>query len=136
MSISEHGPDRKTVISTIWIFYLFNILYADVLNMMGGSAPSADAAELIEALISPGMLLGTAIFLETAMVMIILSRVLKYDINRWVNVVVAALHALGVVASLFVGAPTIYYAFFVAVEVTALLFIVRYAWTWKAPVNG
>ena len=136
MQVNKHGSEKRIVISTIWIFYLFNILYADILNIMGGKAPSADEAELIETLISPEMLLGTAFFIETAMVMIILSRVLKYGINRWLNIVVALLHTLGVVASVFVGTPTIFYIFFVVVEVSALLFIVWYAWTWAKLQNG
>jgi len=70
-----------------------------------------------------------------AMVMIVLSRFLKYGINRWVNIIVATLHALGAVASLFVAAPAIH-IFFVVVEVSALLFIVWYAWTWAEPQNG
>jgi hypothetical protein len=136
MQVSKHGTDRRAVISTLWIFYLFNILYADVLNLIGGEAPSADAAELVETLRSPEMLLGAAIFLETAMVMIVLSRVVKYGPNRWINLVVALLHALAVVASVFVGTPTIFYIFFVVVEVSTLLFIVWYAWTWAKPQNG
>jgi len=124
--------DRKIILSTIWIFYLFNILYADVLNLMG-EVPPTDGAELIETLLSPEMLLGAAVFLETAMVMIILSRVLKYGVNRWSNIVVATLHTMGVTASLFVGAPTIFYIFFAGVEITTSLFIVWYAWTWTKP---
>lgn len=132
---NKHGIDRRAVFSTLWIFYLFNILYADVLSLMGSEAPSADAAELIETLTSPEMLLGAAILLETAMLMIILSRVLKHGANRWLNIVVALLHTLAVVASLFVGTPTIFYIFFVVVEVSTLLFIVGYAWTWAEPQN-
>lgn len=135
MQVSKHGTDRRVVMSTLWIFYLFNILYADVLNLMEGKAPSADAAVLIENILSPVMLLGVAIFLETAMVMIVLSRMLKYGANRWINIAVALLHTLGLVASLFVGTPTIFYIFFVAIEIPTLLFIVRYAWTWPEPQN-
>ena len=135
MQVERHGPDRRVIVSTMWIFYLFNILYADVLSLMGWKAPSADGAELIETLLSPEMLLGAAILLETAMVMIVLSRVLKYATNRWINIVVALLHTLAVVASPFVGTPTIFYIFFVVVEVSALLFIVWYAWTWAEPQN-
>jgi hypothetical protein len=119
----------------MWIFYLFNILYADVLSLMGWKAPSADGAELIETLVSPEMLLGAAILLETAIVMIVLSRVLRYNANRWINIAVALLHTVAVVASLLVGTPTIFYIFFVVVEVSALLFIAWYAWTWAEPQN-
>lgn len=123
--------NRKVILSTLWIFYAINILYADVLNLMGEASPtSEEASELVNELISPEMLLGTAFFLELAMVMIVLSRLLKYSINRWMNIVIASLHALGLLASLFVGTPAIYYMFFVGVELIALLSIIRYSWTW------
>ena len=135
MQVNKYSKDRRMVFSTIWIFYLFNILYADILTIMGRKAPFVKAAELIETLISPEMLLGTALFLETAMIMIIFSHVLKYGINRWLNITVALLHTLGLVVSLFVGTPTIFYIFFAVVEILALLFIVWYAWSWSEPQN-
>ncbi|OAN60691.1 hypothetical protein A8B79_09215 [Balneola sp. EhC07] len=124
--------DPKVILSTLWIFYVLNILYADVLNLMSEAvATTSEAEELINTLLSPEMLLSTAIFLELAMVMVILSRLLKYGMNRWANIIVASLHTLGLIASVFVGTPMIFYIFFVVVEVSALLFIIWYAWSWK-----
>lgn len=124
--------DPNVILSTLWIFYVLNILYADVLNLMSEAvATTSEAEELINTLLSPEMLLSTAIFLELAMVMVILSRLLKYGMNRWANIIVASLHTLGLIASVFVGTPTIFYIFFVVVEVSALLFIIWYAWSWK-----
>lgn len=130
--------NRHAVLSTLWVFYVVNILYADVLNLMGEASPTTEEGlELINTLVSPEMLLGTAVFLELAMVMIVLSRLLKYRINRWTNITIASLHAPGLLASLFVGTPTIYYMFFVMVEFITLLFIIRYAWTWiQSEVNN
>ena len=136
MEASKKVVDRKVILSTIWIFYLFNILYADVLNMMGEMPTnSANGVELIESLLSPEMLLGAAIFLETAMVMIVLSRLLKYRINRCANIIIGVLHTLGVTGSLFVGTPTIFYIFFAVVEISTSLFIVWYAWTWTQSLS-
>lgn len=125
--------DRKAILSTLWVFYLINIIYADILNILGesGSTKALESEELINTLVSSEMLLVSAIFLEIAMVMIVLSRLLKYGINRWANIIIATLHTLGLLASLFVGALKIYYVFFVIVEIITLLYIVWYAWTWK-----
>lgn len=136
MHDSKHGTDRKMVISTVWIFYTLNTLYLNVLKILGGVTPTkAEEAELVNSLATPEMLLFAAIYLQMAMVMIVFSRLLKYGINRWANIIVATLHALGALASLFVAAPTIH-IFFVVSEVSALLFIVWYAWTWAEPQNG
>jgi len=134
MEASTLSADRRVILSTIWIFYLFNILYADVLNLMG-EMPTSEEAELIKTLLSPTILLGAAVFLETAIIMIILSRILKYSVNRWLNIIIAFLHTIGVTASIFVGTPTIYYIFFACVEITTSLFIIWYAWTWSKPQN-
>lgn len=143
MNSKKITKDRKVTLSTLWVFYILNILYADVITLMQanfsnyGSSTKAlktvEDAELVSTIASPEMLLASAIFLELGMVMIVLSRLLKYGINRWANIVIAILHTLGLLASLLVGSPTIYYIFFVIVEVITLLFIVWYAWTWPKP---
>lgn len=124
--------DRKTLLSTLWIFVTLNYLYADVLVLLGDVGPTIpEEVELVSALSSPDMLLVAAIYLEIAMVMAVLSLVLKYAMNRWANIIIATVQSLGATASLFVMTPPVFYVFFVAVEVITLLFIVRYAWTWK-----
>ncbi len=133
MISNKMNSDRRTILPLLWIFYVLNILYADVLNNMGslatiGSSPITN--ELIETLLTPEMLLIAAFILEAAMIMIILSRVLPYKINRMLNITIAALETLTVVASLFVGESTIYYRFFASVETITSIFILWYAWRW------
>lgn len=135
MTSQEATKDRKMVLSTLWIFVVLNYLFANVLKLLGGVAPTtAEEVEIVNALSTPETLLFSAIYLEMAILMVLLSRLLKYGVNRWANIIIATLHALGALASLFVMAPAIH-IFFVAVEVTALLFIVWYAWSWKESVG-
>jgi len=134
MLSNKMNSDRRTILPLLWIFYVLNILYADVLNNMGslatiGTAPATN--ELIETLLTPEMLLIAAFILEAAMLMIIVSRVLPYRINRVLNITVATLETLTVIASLFVGESTIYYRFFATVETITSIFIIYYAWRWK-----
>jgi len=101
---------------------------------MGGvPTSSSEGEELIATLLSHEMLLGAAIFLETAMLMIVLSRLLNQGTNCWVNIILGLLHTAAVIVSVFVGSLTIYYTFFVVIEVTTSLFTVWYAWTWHKP---
>lgn len=132
MQDSKHGTNRRVVISAVWIFVVLNYIYADVFILLGGhGASTAEEAELVNTLSSPAFFLVAALYLQMAMVMIILSRVLKHNINRWANILIASLHVLGGVASLFVVTNAIYYIYFVTVELIALLFIIGYAWSWK-----
>jgi len=134
MQLLKHGTDRRMVISTTWIFVVLNYLFLNIFKLLGEVTPTtAEEVELVNSMATPEMFLVSAIYLEMAMVMILLSRVLKYGINRWANIIIAALHTLGTLASLFVVAPPIFSIFFMVVEVITLLFIVWYAWTWPKP---
>ena len=132
--------DRRVLFSTVWIFVVLNYLYADVLILISGhTASTPEEAELVNSLSSPEFFLISAIYLEIAMVMAVLSRVLKYAFNRSLNILFAGLQALGAFASLFVVTNTSFYIFFVFAEIVGLLFIVWYAWTWAKPtvaLNG
>jgi len=136
MQLLNQVTDRKVILSTLWVFFILNILYADIIGIMentltGVDASTAENGELIQAILSPVMLLLIAIILELAMAMVVLSRVLKHAVNRWANIIIAIIQALVLTASLFVGSPKMYYIFFATVELTTLLFIVWYAWTWS-----
>jgi hypothetical protein len=81
--------------------------------------------------ITQGFLLGTAVLMETAIAMVLLSRVLGYRANRLVNIVAGVLHTVAVLSSMFVGTPALHSIFFAAVEVACTSFIVWFAWRWK-----
>src|SRR6056297_118672 len=141
MIIKKALKDRKVILSTLWVFFLVNIIYADIISVMevtftGYDVTTAENFELVQQILSPAMLLLVAIILELGMIMIVLSRVLKRAVNRWANIIIAIIQALVLSASLFVGSPDMYYIFFATVEYTTLLFIVWYAWTWTEPQNG
>lgn len=122
--------DRKVMLSTLWIFAVLNYIYADV---FGSKDP-----EMLKQLITGtgplqmtgGFLLGAAILMETAIAMVLLSRVLKYRANRWANIIAGIIHTAAVSLSLFVGTPALYYVFFATIEIACTLFIIWYAWTW------
>jgi hypothetical protein len=80
-----------------------------------------------------GSLLVAAILMETAIAMVLLSRVLKYRANRWANIIVGIIQTAAVSLSLFVSMPPLYYMFFAAIEIPCTLFIVWYAWKWTNP---
>jgi len=74
------------------------------------------------------LMLGGAIMGELAIAMIILSRVLKHGINRWINIVVGIV----TIAYIWGGAASYpHYIFIATVETLCLLLIVWFAWTWR-----
>jgi hypothetical protein len=128
---------RKVVLSTLWIFAMFNYLYADVYGLyfhpilqkemwkefLSGYAGTVQ--------ITQGFVLVTAILMETAIAMVLLSRLLKYQPNRWANILMGAFHTLFVSWSLIGDPPSLFYVFFAAIEIVCTLFITGYAWTWR-----
>jgi hypothetical protein len=119
-------------LSALWIFAVFNYLYADVIGLMKAET----LQELITGYagsmqITEGFLLSAAVLMETAIAMVLLSRVLRYRANRWANIIVGLLHSVSVSASMFVGSgPGLYYLFFGTIEVACTAYIVWYAWRW------
>jgi len=110
--------------SLLWVFVMFNYLYCDVITLI-------DPIKQTGPQLTQGFLLGAAILMEIPIVMILLSRILKYKINRWANIIAGTIMVAVQILTLFIGIPTIYYVFFSVVEIACVLFIVWTAWNWK-----
>ena len=118
--------DRKVILSTLWIFATLNYIYADVFTSFFNPAAQQMA-------ITQGAVLVFAILMETALAMVLLSRVLKYGANRWANIAAGVFHTAFVSWSLLGQTPMLFYVFFAAIEIACTLFIVWYAWKWTNP---
>lgn len=123
--------DTKILLSTLWIAVMLNMLKADILslNIPGAAEEVVKTAASAGASIPQLMLVG-AVMGELALVMIVLSRVLKYGINRWVNIIVGII----TIAYIWGGMASYpHYIFIATVETICLLLIVGFAWTWRNP---
>jgi hypothetical protein len=121
--------DTKVLLSTLWIVVMINMLKADILSLYIPGVTDELARTSVSAGVSiPQFMLIGAIMGNIAIAMIILSRVLKYGINRWVNIIV------GIVTIAYIwGGMSSYphYIFIASVETLCLLLIVWFAWTWR-----
>jgi hypothetical protein len=117
--------DTNTKLSTLWLFATLNYLYCDVVTLM-------DPVKHGSIQMTQGFLLGASILVEIPIAMVLLSRILAHRANRWANVIAGALMTVIQTATLFVAVPTIYYAFFSAIEIACTALIVWYAWRWAA----
>jgi hypothetical protein len=121
--------DTKVLLSTLWIVVMINMAYADILGLfIPGALEEVAKTSVSTGTTIPQLMLGGAIMLEIPIAMIILSRVLKYGINRWVNIVVGIV----TIAYIWGGmSSTPHYIFIATVETLCLLLIVWFAWTWR-----
>ena len=134
------AKDRRPVLSTLWIFLVLNYLFADVYALFFDPVLQKEATQerlsghVGSIQITQEFVLLTAIVLETAIVMVVLSRVLPYRANRWCTIIVGVLQTAYAATSLVGNTfPDLFAIFFVAIEVAGTLFIVWYAWTWRRP---
>lgn len=121
--------DTKVLLSTLWIVVMINMLKADILSLFipGATEEVARTAANTGASI-PQLMLAGAVMGNLAIAMIILSRVLKYGINRWVNIVVGIV----IIAYIWGGMASYpHYIFIAAVETLCLLLIIWFAWKWR-----
>jgi hypothetical protein len=126
MKVENETGDRRMMLFTLWIFATLNYVYADVVTLFDKTVPSPN--------LNQTALFGAAVLMETAIAMVLLSRVLKYRENRLANIIVGALNTVAVIASLLVATPALYYAFFATIEIATTLIIIWYAWTWRNAV--
>jgi hypothetical protein len=137
MKTTSKPPDRKVILSTLWVFAMFNYIYADIMTIWFNPVLQKNAAqELLSGhigslQITQGFVLAAAVLMETAIAMVLLSRVLPYQVNRWANIIVGIVNTASVALSLFGGTPpNSFNLFFSTIEVACTLFIIWYAWTW------
>ena len=124
--------DMKVLLSTLWIFAMFNYIYADVHTLMDSNVLNKLLTGYVDSMhITEEFLLIGSILMETATAMVLLSRILKYKANRWANILVGALHTVVVFASMLGTQPTLYYTFYGTIEVVCTSLIVWYAWKWS-----
>ena len=125
--------DTKVLLSTLWIVVMINMLKADILslNIPGAAEEVARTSANAGASIPQLMLVG-AVMGQIGIAMIVLSRVLKYGINRWANIVVGIV----TIAYIWSGAAAYpHYIFIATIETLCLLLIIGFAWTWRNPEN-
>jgi hypothetical protein len=120
--------DTKVLLSTLWIVVMINMLKADILSLyIPGATEDVAKTSASTGLSIPQLMLVGAIIMEISIAMIILSRVLKYRLNRWVNIITGIL-TIAFVVGLRSSYP--HYIFIMTIEVICLLLIIWNAWKW------
>src|ERR1700745_3170052 len=105
-TMTTRGRDRRVVLSTLWIFAMFNYLYADVFTLFFNPVLQKEVTKELQSgyiggmQITQGFVLVFAVLMETAMAMVVLSRILNYAANRWANIIGAVVHTGAVAWSL------------------------------------
>ena len=129
--ISNHktiGMDIKALLSTLWIFVLFNMIFRDLHEFGRPGFLEEIMTGIVNGVqITEELMLVGGIMAEIPISMVLLSRVLKYRVNRWANMIAGAVTIAFVINN---GAKDLDDMFFAAIEVVALSVIIWCAWKW------
>ena len=119
-------------LSLMWVFIMFNMVFADIISFMyPGVLKEVLTGYAGSIHVTPGFLLAAAVVTEIPIAMIVLSRVLRHGVNRWANIVAAAVTVAYIIGGGSLG--QIHYLFFAGMQIAAALVIMWSAWTWRVP---
>ncbi|NBI28547.1 DUF6326 family protein [Chengkuizengella marina] len=120
--------DRKTKLSTLWIFVMLNIIFRDIHQLFKyGFLEEMMTGTVNGVRITEEFMLLAGILLEISIAMVLLSRVLKYKVNRLANIIVGVLTIIFIIAN---GVTDLDDIFFITIQIGTLLVIIWYAWKW------
>lgn len=118
--------DVQIILSALWVALMLIYLLGDVLRIFSGDFK---AGEISGKKITHGMWLGIAILMVTPIIMIIMSLILPYPVNRWANIIVAiflfGFNLLGLPTY-----PSAYDKFLIVVGLGFNVLTLWYAWNW------
>jgi hypothetical protein len=126
--------DRRTLLSTLWIFAVLNYLYCDIMGIMDVNLLKQYLTGNVNGMeMNENFLLVAAILMEIPIAMVLLARILNYKANRRANIIAGLIMTLVQTATLFAVAPTKYYLFCSSIEIATTIAIVWLAWKWINP---
>ena len=118
--------DVRVTLSILWIAVMLTYLLGDVVRIFAGHVV---LGEIDGAKMTQGMALGIAVLMVTPILMVVLSLILPQNVNRWANIIAAALWFLFNLAGLS-GYEGHYDRFLLGVSMVFNLITIWTAWKW------
>lgn len=121
--------DRKVILSTLWLFVMFCIVYADIIGFLEPGTLEKIIKGDVGFTLTPAIILVFSLLQAIPIAMIVIARVFRRSVSRWLNVAAAVITLLWVLGG--GNWESVSYPVFAALEVTAMLGILWLAWTWR-----
>lgn len=121
----------KIKLSALWGSLMFFYIYADILGFYTpGIIGKVAAGEIGSFQITEGFLFYMAIWMGMPSLMVVLSLMLKANLNRWLNISAGILSFVALLATFFAGEISARYIFQAIVEGILIILIIWKAWKW------
>lgn len=118
-------------LAALWTSFMFLYIYVDYFHLyMPSALEDMLAGKLFVFKVTQVALLAGLASVTIPALMIFLSVVLTVKVNRWTNIIVAAIYIPFTLFNL-AGLAWIHMVFGAVVEVVLLYLIIRYAWKWS-----
>lgn len=129
-TLEEIKVSVKLKIASLWASFMFLYIYVDYFHLyMPESLEDMLAGKVFLFDISQTFILAGLVSVTIPALMIFISTALPAKLNRWANMIVAAVYVPYTLFNLSGGA-WIHMIFGAVVEVVLLLLIIYYAWNW------
>ena len=129
-ALEDINLNVKLKLAALWASFMFLYIYVDYFHLyMPGSVKDILAGKMYVFDITQVALLIGLVSVTIPALMIFLSVTLSAKVNRWVNIIIAAVYIPYTLFNL-VGEAWIHMVFGAVVEVVLLLLVIRYAWKW------
>lgn len=120
----------KIKLAALWASLMFLIIYLDYFHLyMPGSLKDMLAGKVFVFDITEGFLVAALAMVATPALMIFLSVALPAKINRWANIIIAAINIPLILFNL-AGEAWMHMVFGAVIQVILLCLIISYAWKW------
>ena len=120
--MKAQNTDSKILMSTLWIMILFNMIVRDLHDFLR----EGSIERMMTITIAEETMLFYGFIAQVPIAMILLSRTLKNNANKWYNTVAAVITSLGLLSTL--PRADMDDVFFVIIENLLLIIILRTAW--------
>ncbi len=117
----------QVLLSTLWIFILFNMTFRDLHQFGKASFIQEIMSGVVNGIeITDELMLFGGLIVEIPIIMILLSRILTDKLNKWTNIVASVLTWLILVSA--VPSADLDDLFFLGIETITFIFIGKTAW--------
>jgi hypothetical protein len=129
-ALEDLKVNLKLKLASLWTGFMFLYIYVDYFHLyMPGKIEDIQTGRVFVFDITQGFLLGALASMTIPALMIFLSVALPAKVNRWANIIIAAVYIPFTLFNL-AGEAWMHMVFGAVVEVVLLCLIIRYAWKW------
>jgi len=128
--LDEQKVSVRQKIAALWASFMFLYIYVDYFALyMPGKIEDILSGIVFKFDITQGFLLAGLVSVSIPALMIFLSVALPAKVNRWANIIIAAVYIPYTLFNL-AGESWMHMVYGAVVEVVLLCLIIRYAWKW------